>query len=159
MRKIGDEIQDLLEKYGRCKIVNREENVPRDHFDINNIPSGACVIVRTEKDEFVLIRHHRFPKVWNFPCGKREKNETFEEAAIREVLEETGLSIKITGLYAIHNLTEKSLNNEARSYSYPVFFGKIISGELSSKSSETLEIRTFKKIPKNFVLRKYYEDL
>ena len=34
--------------------------------------------------------------LWDFPKGKVEKDETTEEAAVREVLEETGIKAHIT---------------------------------------------------------------
>lgn len=40
--------------------------------------------------EIVLIHRPRYDD-WSFPKGKLDKGETYEEAAIREVAEETGL--------------------------------------------------------------------
>ncbi len=43
----------------------------------------------------VLLAHRPSYDDWSFPKGKAEKGETPEEAAIREVLEETGLHCRI----------------------------------------------------------------
>jgi len=40
--------------------------------------------------EFVLVHRPRYDD-WSFPKGKLDKGESFEEAALREVIEETGL--------------------------------------------------------------------
>jgi mutator protein MutT len=55
----------------------------------------AAVIV---KNKSVLLLKRRndeeaFPGIWEFPSGKREFGESSVEALIREVKEETGLSI------------------------------------------------------------------
>jgi 8-oxo-dGTP diphosphatase len=40
---------------------------------------------------------------WSLPGGKMEWGETFEEGAIREVLEETGIKIKNPQVISVHN--------------------------------------------------------
>lgn len=49
---------------------------------------AAGGIVSNEKDEILMI--YRLEK-WDFPKGKVEAGEAYEEAALREVKEETGL--------------------------------------------------------------------
>lgn len=50
-----------------------------------------------------VIRRKRYrhsdgtPGDWSLPKGKREKGETLEETALREVREETGLGARLTG--------------------------------------------------------------
>lgn len=41
-------------------------------------------------------------KVYNQPAGHLDPNETLQEAAIRETLEETGWTVKLTGLVGIN---------------------------------------------------------
>lgn len=53
---------------------------------------GAVVL--NEKNEFLLIRH-RYGGHWDFPKGHKEKGETDRETALREVREETGLTLEI----------------------------------------------------------------
>jgi 8-oxo-dGTP diphosphatase len=44
-----------------------------------------------ERDGHVLLVHRPKYDDWSFPKGKLEEGETWEEAAVREVEEETGL--------------------------------------------------------------------
>jgi len=45
----------------------------------------------------VLLLHHIKLGVWLYPGGHIEKNETPDQTVIREVKEETGLDVEITG--------------------------------------------------------------
>ncbi len=40
---------------------------------------------------------------WTLPTGFMEWDEDIEETAVRETLEETGLEVRLNGLYAVHN--------------------------------------------------------
>jgi 8-oxo-dGTP diphosphatase len=75
----------------------------------------AAVIV---KDKSVLLLKRRkdeetFPGIWEFPSGKREFGESSIEALIREVKEETGLSIIVDNpVYVFEYIVERP--NEIR---------------------------------------------
>ena len=45
-------------------------------------------------DKILIIKRSDIP-IWEFPSGKKENNETFKQAAIRETKEETGLVVEI----------------------------------------------------------------
>ncbi len=75
---------------------------------------GAGFGVILEKDGKILMgRRHPDPDKadsafrsageWSLPGGKLEWGETFEDGAIREVLEETGIKIKNTQVISVHN--------------------------------------------------------
>lgn len=53
---------------------------------------GAVII--NEKKEFLLIRHKNGGH-WDFPKGHKEAGESSKETALREVLEETGLQVRL----------------------------------------------------------------
>ncbi len=88
-------------------------------YNIECLYESSCgaVIFRRENDEkkFLLIRNRRSAH-WGFPKGHIEPGETKEETAIREVLEETGLNIKIVpgfvknSEYTIQGKIEKSVS-------------------------------------------------
>ena len=162
-------VQDLCEKYGHSEITRHEYNVPPNEFRDNGKTSyGSCVIAKTREGEFVLIRMSYVlphgaagPNTWSLICGKSEDGESFEETAIRETFEETGIVIKITGLYKIFQNIQIS-NGRRRTESYgAVFFGEVISEPDHHQSSEVIEVRKFKRLPRNFAgeLGKHYQDL
>jgi 8-oxo-dGTP diphosphatase len=72
-------------------------------------------VLRNEKGEFLLLRRsensHSNPGKWDLPGGKLIRGEPLEEAVVREVWEETGISIvpgEIAG-YATFELPDKKV--------------------------------------------------
>lgn len=53
--------------------------------------AGGVVMRRGPEETEVAVVHRPRYDDWSFPKGKLDPGETFEEAALREVLEETGL--------------------------------------------------------------------
>ncbi|HOA67799.1 MAG TPA: NUDIX domain-containing protein [Methanosarcina thermophila] len=74
---------------------------------------SVYAILRNEKGEFLLLRRsensHSNPGKWDLPGGKLVRGEPLEEAVVREVWEETGISIVPGGIagYATFELPDK----------------------------------------------------
>jgi len=62
-------------------------------------PKVACGTIAEIDGKFALIQRNIEPKkgFWSFPCGFMEIDETTEQAARRETLEETCLDVELTG--------------------------------------------------------------
>jgi 8-oxo-dGTP diphosphatase len=73
-------------------------------IDFQNARPTAGAVIVNEKNEVLLARRARPPHkdMWNLPGGFLEKWEHPREGAIRELKEETGLDIEITGFLDIH---------------------------------------------------------
>jgi 8-oxo-dGTP diphosphatase len=61
---------------------------------VAEVRAAGGVVVR---DGEVLVVHRPRYDDWSLPKGKLERGESWEEAALREVLEETGLTCRILG--------------------------------------------------------------
>jgi 8-oxo-dGTP pyrophosphatase MutT (NUDIX family) len=60
------------------------------------VQAAGGLVVRRERGELQIALVHRpVHQDWSFPKGKLEDGESFEEAALREVGEETGLSCRL----------------------------------------------------------------
>lgn len=57
----------------------------------------VSVYVYDAKEQKVLLVKHKKMGLWVQPGGHVEPNESMEEAAIREVYEETGLTVELIG--------------------------------------------------------------
>jgi A/G-specific adenine glycosylase len=52
-------------------------------------------------NEVLVCRRHDtgpFPGLWEFPGGKREENETIHQTLARELREELGVEVRVTGI-------------------------------------------------------------
>ena len=95
----------------------------------------ALVIIRQD-DSALLVRQNYGDRYWSLPGGMMELGESIDQAAIREVREETGLDVRlkrVVGLYSKPG--EDSLA--------VTFEGQIVGGALRQVTNETSECRYF----------------
>lgn len=59
---------------------------------------AGCLIVRNNKVLMVKEAQKKCYGQWNFPAGHVDELEKITDAAIREVFEETGCKVKLTGV-------------------------------------------------------------
>ena len=71
-------------------------------------PKVAAALVVEQDGKILLVRraHEPFRGLWTLPGGFINSGEDPAEAAIRECVEETGLTAQITGILAIHSARE-----------------------------------------------------
>lgn len=94
-------------KGGQNDHVSWREDMNVDHGGVNGVASDAATsgghvrqillaaAILVHEDRVLLVRRSRTerfkPGVWGVPCGKVEPGEKVDEAAVRELREETGL--------------------------------------------------------------------
>ncbi len=71
-------------------------------------PKVACGTIAERDGRFALIQRNIDPRkgFWSFPCGFMEIDETTEQAAVRETLEETGLEVDLGPLLGAYSYTD-----------------------------------------------------
>lgn len=114
---------------------------------------GALVLI-FNKDKQVLLQLRSDNESWGLPGGTMELGESFEEAATREVYEETNLEIQ--NLKFITNFSGKDYHmvypNGDEAYTVTALFeSEEYEGELSVDIKETQNLKFFDldKLPQN----------
>jgi 8-oxo-dGTP diphosphatase len=74
--------------------------------------------------------------LWSFPAGYVNRGEVLEQAAVREVLEELGLAVRLTGLVGVYS-------HHGEAVVLIVYAGEIEAGEPHPDGHEVSEVRRF----------------
>ena len=66
---------------------------------------GVTGIVRAQDGRVLLLRHRLWPAdgQWGFPSGFAKRGETFQQTVVREVREETGLTVRVGRLLELRS--------------------------------------------------------
>ena len=75
---------------------------------------------------------------WNLPAGHLDPNETIFEAAKREIKEESGLDVELTGVCQIGN---KKLEDDL--FVSVIFSTKVLGGDIKFDPDEILDVKWF----------------
>jgi len=164
---LPQEIELLMEKFGPCDVIDKEEIIPAN-FDPKSIELtlGTCVIIKDIDGKLILIRQSiSRPDLdsehWFFVCGKKETGESLEETGIREVYEEIGCVVRISGIHHVGNHYVVVEGNKHSIYYGAALVANLVSGTPKVNSEEVREVAAFTRLPENFAPhhRKYYPDL
>lgn len=119
--------------------------------DLLLLPSVAAVI-RNDKSE-ILFQYPRNGDCWSLPAGAIEPGESPTEAVVREVWEETGLTIEPTSIIGVFGGAEFRhiyANGDQVEYQVILYDCKIVSGILYAVDGESEKLQYFNEevIPK-----------
>lgn len=109
---------------------------------------SVCVVIVNEKDEIMMIQSKRYITSrleWEIPAGRIESNESPENAAMRECLEETGCTLKDLTYLCCHNPS-----NGMSDLKLHVFGAKV---DTEAMEIDENEVNAKKWIPKDEVLK------
>lgn len=114
---------------------------------------SAAVILNNSNE--VLLQQRGDSKQWGLPGGAMELGESAEKTIIREVLEETGLSVKpyeFLGIYTHPKYKTSYPNGDKCQPILFVFYCKIKQGSFKIDGKETLNLKffSFDNLPKIF---------
>ncbi len=75
---------------------------PGELLDVERVALGAAAVILDREGRILLVRHSYARRNWELPGGVAENGESPEQTAVREVAEETGLTVipeRVTGIY------------------------------------------------------------
>ncbi|MFQ6116467.1 MAG: NUDIX domain-containing protein [bacterium] len=103
-------------------------------------PTPAVGVILMKDDEILLVKRKYEPRAgfWSLPAGFLEWDENVEEAARREVKEETGLEIELDGLFGVYSGFDDPRNHVL----LVVYRGQIRNGEIAAGDDAT-EVKFF----------------
>jgi 8-oxo-dGTP pyrophosphatase MutT (NUDIX family) len=106
---------------------------------------AAAVALRDDRGR-LLLGLHAERNLWVMPGGLIEPGELPADGAVREVWEETGLIVDLTGILGVFGgepLVIQYRNGDRASYVNILFSGRITGGKLRADGEEILEARYF----------------
>ncbi len=114
---------------------------------------AGCVVKQEGKYLLVQEKQQKVYGLWNLPAGYVDKGETVEQAAVREVKEESGYDVELDGLIGLyHEETTRPLK-----YAY---HARITGGKLKAQESEILDVKwlSYEEITALFEAKKLRAD-
>lgn len=116
-----------------------------DHYNdpdappANSIVPSSTAIVTDEQGRIVLVRR-RDNDLWALPGGGIELGESIVDTANREVKEETGLDVEVTGLVGVYSNPQHVMaydDGEVRQQFSLCFTTRLLGGELAFDQEST----------------------
>ncbi len=108
----------------------------------NSIVPSVTAIVPNDRGELLLV-HKTDNNLWAIPGGGMDVGEYMAETVVREVKEETGVDVEVTGVVGIYTNPNHVMaydDGEVRQQCSICFTTRTVGGELRT-SSETKEVR------------------
>jgi ADP-ribose pyrophosphatase YjhB (NUDIX family) len=121
----------------------------RDYYHDPDAPKANSVVpsttaaVRDDAGRLLMI-HKVDNDLWALPGGGMDLGESIADAAVREVAEETGVNVEITGLVGIYTDPGHVMqydDGDVRQEFSVCFHARVISGEAREDGSETKAVR------------------
>ncbi|MEU7757704.1 NUDIX hydrolase [Micromonospora aurantiaca (nom. illeg.)] len=119
----------------------------RDYLNDPNAPAANSVVpsvvaaVRNQHGELLMI-HRTDNNLWALPGGGHDIGESISDTVVREVREETGIEVEVTGLVGIYTNPRHVMaydDGEVRQQFSICFTARPVGGELTT-SSESRQV-------------------
>ncbi len=136
----------------------RRSACPRCGFISYRNPVPACGVLIERGGAILLARRGHEPKknAWGIPAGFMEYGEHPERTAIREALEETGLKIRLTGLFGVY-----AGRDDPRTRAVLILYHARVTGGTLEPGDDAVELGYFPldRLPRPIAFRAHREAL
>ncbi len=117
---------------------------------------GGCI--RNDSGE-ILLQKRTDKNCWGFPGGAMEIGENAKETVIREIKEETGLTVIPHQLIGIYTGYFDEYPNGDKAQVITIFFDlTIVGGHLITNNTETIELKFFSESDMPKLVNQQHED-
>jgi 8-oxo-dGTP diphosphatase len=107
-------------------------------FYQNPIPAAGVILL--ENNRILLVKRAHPPRIgwWCIPAGFMEWHEHPSQTAVRELAEETGLTVKVNSFFEVYSGSDDPRSNAV----LMLYLGEIVGGEMKA-GDDALEVRWF----------------
>ena len=107
-------------------------------FYQNPIPAAGVIVV--QDGQILLVKRAHPPRIgwWCIPAGFMEWEEHPRETAVRELAEETGLTIRLSSIFDVYHGNDDPRTNAI----LILYLGEVIGGEMKA-ADDALDVRYF----------------
>jgi 8-oxo-dGTP diphosphatase len=117
---------------------------PAPHYTEYDTRLAAYAVIVRDERLLLALWNEQERKRWTLPGGGVELHETVEEGAVREVREETGYDVRLTGLLGIETDVfagvERTQDTDRPLKAVRVFFtAEIVGGQLTAEADGTTD--------------------
>lgn len=147
---------DLRERHGEVMEPELVRQVSRPHFrravergTESGAPYGVHTLIYRSSGQLLLVRHDPVD-MWVLPGGEVGPDETFREAAAREVSEEAGVDVEYEGLAMLMDVTIRCDGHATSGY-IPVYAARAASfdPEVTDPDGEITDASWFERLPED----------
>ncbi|MFB6118944.1 NUDIX domain-containing protein [Halosegnis sp.] len=144
--RLASHYDDYLEVDHERRVSRRRFRTLADRIRETGAPYGAHTIAYRPDGSLLLVRHEEVD-MWVLPGGQQEGEETFREAAERELAEEAGVAGEYQGLALLTRVQVRHGDHELLGV-MPVF-AAAATGEpsVADPDGEISEARWFEELP------------
>ncbi len=126
--------------------------------EVDDAELKFAVIMTKYKDKWVFCKH-RERETYEMPGGHREAGETINEAAVRELQEETGaIDFEIRPV-SVYSVTGKTRTNQSGAESFGMLFFAEVQSFKGTLENEIEKIEFFDKMPEKLTYPEIQPDL
>lgn len=147
-RPPDEEMERLVETHGRIRrrVVDWDLRDREANGDNPPCDGEVVLLLQDEEGRLAVVRKRAAPEHWLLPTGRIREGEPVEDAARREALEETGRTIRVEEIAALHRVRIQFRTSERERWFF-VVLGSFLEAEGQPEDQEEIAEVAFVRLP------------